>query len=118
MSSDDARKYEVFLKGENPLDAFTKFKDFVTRTGGTREDATHHNRDLFEQWLKDLKDGEVGILLTRRRIGGAMKARAFSAARISAELSPSYEISPLAENSVTKVEIKPGNQARELKKRV
>ena len=70
MSSDDARKYEVFLKGENPLDAFTKFKDFVTRTGGTREDATHHNRDLFEQWLKDLKDRSE-----ERRVGKECRSR-------------------------------------------
>ena len=100
MSSDDARKYEVFLKGENPPDARTKVKNFVTRTSGTQEDAENH-ADLFDQWRKALVDGEVGILLTRRRISGAVVATAFRAASTSAKFSGNNL------NSPTEVVIRP-----------
>ena len=64
MAKDDRQIHLVLLKGDDPGKALTMFERFVKDTGGNGQ-IVNDERDLFDQWKKDLKDGEDGVCFTR-----------------------------------------------------
>ena len=70
----------LFLKrGEDEVEAWKTFENFVKNTGGTGENV-NNDRDFFDQWKSELQNGETGVRFERSSRGpnGIMTAYAVS----------------------------------------
>lgn len=76
MANNVPQLFLFLRKGENETEALTKFVAFVKGTGGA-EANVNADRDLFDQWRRDLNPDEVGVFFTRSSFGpsGVMAAK-------------------------------------------